>query len=94
MTPLPVVTLDGRSLTPGELLQIVRGRVEARIDGAARERNASALRLVRELLARGDCSTASAPASGRCARPRRRWRTPATTSGGWCAVTRVGAVRR
>jgi histidine ammonia-lyase len=51
---LPVVTLDGRSLTPSDVVQIARGRAEARIGEDARERNAAARRLVGELLDRGD----------------------------------------
>jgi len=50
----PVVTLDGRTLTPAEVVAIARGRAEARLAPEARERNAAAERLVRELLARGD----------------------------------------
>jgi histidine ammonia-lyase len=49
-----VVELDGRSLTPAQVVQIARGRAEARIGTAARERNAAAERLVRDLLARGE----------------------------------------
>jgi histidine ammonia-lyase len=51
---LPVIELDGRSLTPAEVVQIARGRAEARIGGAARERNAAAERLVRDLVGRGE----------------------------------------
>jgi histidine ammonia-lyase len=50
----PAITLDGRTLTPATVVQIARGRAEARMDDAARERNASAERLVRDLLARGE----------------------------------------
>ena len=42
MTPLPEVVLDGRTLTPDALVSVVRGRAEARMDPAARERNAAA----------------------------------------------------
>lgn len=50
----PVITLDGRSLTPGAVVRIARGRADARIADVARERNAAAERLVRDLLDRGD----------------------------------------
>src|SRR3954452_25637734 len=46
--------LDGRSLTPAEVVAIARGRAEARLSDAARERNVAAERLVRELLERGE----------------------------------------
>ena len=49
-----VIELDGRSLTPAQVVQIARGRAEARIGSAARERNAAAEHLVRDLLARGE----------------------------------------
>ena len=49
-----MIALDGRTLTPAAVVEIARGRARARIDDAARERNAAAERLVRELLARGD----------------------------------------
>ena len=51
---LPVVTLDGRSLTPPAVVAIARGRAEARLGPPARERNAAAERLVHGLLERGD----------------------------------------
>jgi histidine ammonia-lyase len=54
VSALPVIALDGRTLTPATVVAIVRGRAEAGIDDAARERNAAAERLVRALLARGD----------------------------------------
>lgn len=54
MSAGPAITLDGRTLTPAAVVQIARGRAQARIDDAARERNAAAERLVRELLARGE----------------------------------------
>jgi histidine ammonia-lyase len=50
----PVVTLDGRTLTPAEVVAIARGRAEARMAPDAHSRNAAAERLVRELLARGE----------------------------------------
>ena len=49
-----MITLDGRSLTPAAVVQIARGTAEARISDEARERNAAAERLVRQLLERGD----------------------------------------
>ena len=54
MPALPVVELDGRTLTPAEVVQVARGRARARISDVARERNAAAERLVRELLDRGE----------------------------------------
>lgn len=51
---LPVVTLDGRTLRPADVVEIARGRASARIGAAARERNHAAEHLVRGLLARGD----------------------------------------
>jgi histidine ammonia-lyase len=50
----PVVELDGRNLTPAQVVRIARGRADARIAPEARERNAAAERLVHELLARGE----------------------------------------
>src|SRR4051794_41829767 len=47
------VILDGRTLTPAGVVAIARGRAEARLAAAARERNAASERLVRRLLARG-----------------------------------------
>ena len=49
-----MIVLDGRTLTPAAVVELARGRAQARIDDASRERNAAAERLVRELLARGD----------------------------------------
>jgi histidine ammonia-lyase len=49
-----VIELDGRTLTPGDVVRIARGRAEARVGAEARERNAAAERLVRELVSRGD----------------------------------------
>ena len=51
---MTVIALDGRSLTPAGVVAIARRRAEAEITADARERNAAAERLVRELLARGD----------------------------------------
>jgi histidine ammonia-lyase len=54
VSALPVIDLDGRTLRPAALAEIVRGRAEARIAPAAREHNAASERLVRELIDRGD----------------------------------------
>jgi histidine ammonia-lyase len=51
---LPVVTLDGRTLTPEHVVEVARGRAEARIADEARARNAAAERLVRSLIDRGE----------------------------------------
>jgi histidine ammonia-lyase len=53
-TEMPVITLDGRTLTPGAVVQIARGQADAQIAPEARERNAAAERLVHDLLARGE----------------------------------------
>jgi histidine ammonia-lyase len=50
----PTVLLDGRTLTPAGVVAIARGRAEAEMAPEARERNAAAERLVRELLDRGE----------------------------------------
>jgi histidine ammonia-lyase len=49
-----VITLDGRSLTPAQVMKIARDRAEIQIAPDARERNARALGLVGELLERGE----------------------------------------
>ena len=92
---MTVIALDGRSLTPAEVVAIARRRAEAAIEPAARERNAAAERLVRELLERGDLlygvtTGVGALRSAAVARSRTR----ATTSGGCCAATRAAAARR
>jgi histidine ammonia-lyase len=51
---LPVIALDGRTLTPAAVVDVARGRAEARMASAARERNAAAEQLVRGLLSRGE----------------------------------------
>jgi histidine ammonia-lyase len=48
------ITLDGRNLTPAQVVQIARGRAHAELAPEARERNAAAERLVRELLQRDE----------------------------------------
>src|SRR5215210_1860614 len=52
--PSGTVVLDGRTLTPAEVVAIARGRAEARLSTAARDRNAAAERLVGRLLERGE----------------------------------------
>src|SRR5215218_232770 len=52
--PHATVVLDGRTLTPAEVVAIARGRAEARLSTAARDRNAAAERLVGRLLERGE----------------------------------------
>jgi histidine ammonia-lyase len=54
VSALPVIALDGRTLTPATVVAIVRGHAEATIADEARARNAAAERLVRMLLDRGD----------------------------------------
>jgi histidine ammonia-lyase len=51
---MTVVTLDGRSLTPADVVAIARRRADAEMTPDARERNAAAERLVRDLIERGD----------------------------------------
>ncbi|HET8950967.1 MAG TPA: aromatic amino acid ammonia-lyase [Solirubrobacteraceae bacterium] len=53
-TDLPIVELDGRTLTIDGVVAVARGRAQARLTAQARERNLAALRLVRELLDRGE----------------------------------------
>jgi histidine ammonia-lyase len=48
------VVLDGRTLTPAEVVALARGRAVARMSAAARERNAAAARLVGRLLDSGE----------------------------------------
>jgi histidine ammonia-lyase len=49
-----VIELDGRSLCPGDVVRIARGQAQARMEPAARERNAAAERLVRSLIGSGE----------------------------------------
>lgn len=51
---LPVVTLDGRTLTPERVVEVARMRAEARLGSEARERNAAAAQLVHRLTERGE----------------------------------------
>lgn len=48
------LVLDGRTLTAAGVMAVARGRASVRIEPAARERNAAAERLVRDLIARGE----------------------------------------
>src|SRR5215217_5392102 len=48
------ISLDGRSLSPADVVAIARGRAVAEMAPVARERNAAAERLVRTLIERGD----------------------------------------
>jgi histidine ammonia-lyase len=50
---MTVIALDGRTLTPAQVVAIARRRAEAELTPEARERNAAAERLVGELLERG-----------------------------------------
>lgn len=54
MSALPTITLDGRTITPEQVVQVARGRAEAAIGDEARARNAAAERLVRDLIGRGE----------------------------------------
>ena len=49
-----VIALDGRTLTPAGVVAIARRRARAELAPAARERNAAAEHLVRDLIERGD----------------------------------------
>ena len=51
---MPVVELDGQTLTIDDVVAIARGRAEARVTAEARERNRAAERLVRRLLDSGE----------------------------------------
>jgi histidine ammonia-lyase len=51
---LPIVTLDGRTIAPQQIVDIARGRATARISDEARARNAAAEQLVRTLIDRGE----------------------------------------
>jgi histidine ammonia-lyase len=53
VTP-PVVTLDGTSLTPAQVVEIARGQADVKLSADARARNAAAERLVRDLIERGE----------------------------------------
>ena len=51
---MTVIALDGRTLTPADVVAIARRRAVAELEPAARERNAAAARLVGELIERGE----------------------------------------
>ena len=101
MSAPEVVTLDGRTLTPAAVVAIARGRAEARIGTAARERNAAAERLVRGLVERGELVYGvttgvgvlrSAPAA-REAADDHQWRLLRSHAGGGGAPLTVELVR-
>jgi histidine ammonia-lyase len=98
---MTVITLDGRTLTPADVVAIARGRAEAAIDPAARERNAAAERLVRSLLERGELlygvttgvgSLRSAPAADE-EEGDHQWRLLRSHAGGGGAPLTVEVVR-
>jgi len=99
--PPPVVELDGRSLTPADVVAIARGRAEARMASAARERNAAAERLVRRLIERGELlygvttgvgSLRSAPSADE-GEGNHQWRLLRSHAGGGGAPLTVEVVR-
>ena len=100
MSARPVVELDGRTLTPAALVDIVRGRADAHVAPEARARNAAAERLVRELIERdellygvttgvGSLRTASAPRDSHD----QQWRLLRSHAGGGGAPLTVEVVR-
>ena len=97
----PFVELDGRTLTITDVVAIARGRAEARITPDARERNAAAERLVRELLDRGALlyGTSTGVGSLRSAPSRledagdHQWRLVRSHAGGGGAPLTVEVVR-
>ncbi len=97
----PTVLLDGRSLTPAGVVEIARGRAEAELTAEARERNAAAARLVRELLDRGEplYGTSTGVGSLRSAPSRledagdHQWRLVRSHAGGGGAPLTVEVVR-
>src|SRR5215207_5793299 len=95
------VVLDGRTLTPADVVALARARAIARMSASARERNAAAERLVRRLLDRGELlygtSTGvgvlrSAP-SGREDPGAHQWRLLRSHAGGGGAPLTVEVVR-
>jgi histidine ammonia-lyase len=101
MPRLPIITLDGRTLTPASVVDIARGRAEARIGTAARERNRAAERLVRGLIDRGELlygvttgvgTLRSAPSSGEDP-GEHQWRLIRSHAGGGGATLTVEVVR-
>ena len=93
-TELPVVELDGQTLTIDGVVAIARGRAQARITPGARERNRAAERLVRDLLDRGELLYGTSTGVGSLRAEASSSRTRAITSGGWCAATRAAAAPR
>ena len=101
MSRLPTITLDGRTLTPAAVVDIARGRAEARIGTAARDRNRAAERLVRLLIDRGDLlygvttgvgTLRSSPSSGEDP-GEHQWRLIRSHAGGGGAPLTVEVVR-
>jgi histidine ammonia-lyase len=101
MPRLPIITLDGRTLTPASVVDIARGRAEARIGTAARERNRAAERLVRGLIDRGELlygvttgvgTLRSAPSSSEDS-GEHQWRLIRSHAGGGGATLTVEVVR-
>ncbi len=98
---IPVVELDGRTLTIDEVVAVARGRGRARITPEARERNAAAERLVRSLLERGELlyGTSTGVGSLRSARSDledpgdHQWRLIRSHAGGGGAPLTVEVVR-
>ncbi|HEX4689571.1 MAG TPA: aromatic amino acid ammonia-lyase, partial [Solirubrobacteraceae bacterium] len=101
MSRLPTITLDGRTLTPAAVVDIARGRAEARIGTAARDRNRAAERLVRALVDRGELlygvttgvgTLRSSPSRGEDA-GEHQWRLIRSHAGGGGAPLTVEVVR-
>jgi histidine ammonia-lyase len=101
MPPLRTITLDGRTLAPAAVVDIARGRAEARIGTAARERNRAAEQLVRSLIARGELlygvttgvgTLRAAPSRGEDAGDH-QWRLIRSHAGGGGATLTVEVVR-
>jgi histidine ammonia-lyase len=101
MSRLPTITLDGRTLTPAAVVDIARGRAEARIGTAARDRNRAAERLVRVLVDRGELlygvttgvgTLRSSPSSGEDP-GEHQWRLIRSHAGGGGAPLTVEVVR-
>jgi histidine ammonia-lyase len=97
----PTVILDGRTLMPAAVVEIARGRAEVEMAAEARERNAAAAGLVRELLDRGEplYGTSTGVGSLRSAPSRledpgdHQWRLLRSHAGGGGAPLTVEVVR-
>ena len=95
------VRLDGRTLTPAAVVQVARGRARAHLTEEARQRNAAAERLVRELLEGGELLYGTSTGVGvlRTAAAttedpgERQWRLLRSHAGGGGAVLSVEVVR-